>query len=236
MLPTSPEHRSRDLLLIILGATTGATDATAFERLGHVFASVITGNLVLLGVSAAQSDGRLALFSGCALAGYALGVLLAAPASAPRERSGEERIWPPSVTVTLSFDLALLVLFTVGWELDGNRPGRVMQVLLLALVAAAMGVQSTAVRRLGEMSTTYLTSTLTGLIEALRRRRWTEQHARSVGILVTALAGAAGTTALILHAQRWVPVLQLAPLVVVIVASRRLIQRESVSRPGGQEG
>jgi hypothetical protein len=43
---------------------------------------------------------------------------------------------------------------------------------LLLLAAAAMGLQSTAVRRLGQMSTTYLTSTLTGVITAVALRRW----------------------------------------------------------------
>ena len=39
---------SRAARLILLAMATGATDATAFERLGHTFASVITGNLVLI--------------------------------------------------------------------------------------------------------------------------------------------------------------------------------------------
>ncbi|MBV8219562.1 MAG: hypothetical protein JO325_13935 [Solirubrobacterales bacterium] len=34
---------SRDALLVLHAVTTCATDATAFERLGHTFASVITG-------------------------------------------------------------------------------------------------------------------------------------------------------------------------------------------------
>jgi uncharacterized membrane protein YoaK (UPF0700 family) len=219
-----PPARHRDLLLIALGVVTGVTDATAFERLGHVFASVITGNLILLGVSAAQGDGRLALFAGCALAGYALGVLLAAP-----REDQPERVWPPSATVALVLDLALLAAFTVGWELIGKTPARGVQILLLVLMSAAMGVQSTAVRRLGQMSTTYLTSTLTALLEALRRRRRIEGQARSVGILAAALGGAAAATALVLHARRWVPVLQIVPLMVVVVSSRHLVRRESAS-------
>ncbi|HET8980892.1 MAG TPA: hypothetical protein VFN87_22255 [Solirubrobacteraceae bacterium] len=42
------------------------------------------GLLVLLGMSAVRPDGRLALFSGCALAGYGAGALIAAP----RRRAG----------------------------------------------------------------------------------------------------------------------------------------------------
>lgn len=221
----SSARRSRDVLLILLALATGATDATAFERLGHVFASVITGNLVLLGVSAVRGDGQLALFSGCALGAYALGVLLAAPRRA--EQAEPEPNWPASATVALAVDLAFLVVFAIGWELAGDHPGRTVQALLLAAVAAAMGVQSTAVRRLGSMSTTYLTSTLTGLIEALAARRWSQEHLRSLGILAMAVVGAAAATALIAHVRMLLPLLQLLPLATVVLASLRLIKSSS---------
>jgi uncharacterized membrane protein YoaK (UPF0700 family) len=150
--------------------------------------------------------------------------------AAPRAEQ-PDRVWPPSATLALALDLALLLAFAVGWELIGSHPSRGVQVLLLVAVSAAMGVQSTAVRRLGSMSTTYLTSTLTGLLESLRRWRWDEEHARSLGILASALCGAAAATALILHARRWLPVLQLMPLVIVVIGSRSLNRREG--RPPG---
>jgi len=211
--------RSRDALLVLLAVTTGATDATAFERLGHTFASVITGNLVLLGVGAAHGDGRLALLAGTALAGYALGVVIAAPR---RGSADEDSDWPHGTTNALTADLACLVVFAVGWEVTDGRPGRTTQALLLALAAVAMGMQSTAVRRLGQVSTTYLTSTYTGLLEALVARRWTDEYARSIGILAMAFAGAAAATGLIVDARALLPALQLVPLATVIVLGRRL--------------
>lgn len=222
MARLSPE-RSRDVLLVLLAVTAGATDATVFERLGHVFASVITGNLVLLGVSAVEGDGVLALLAGCALGGYALGVLLAARRR--REQGQDGLLWPASATVALTVDLAFLVAFTVGWELISSHPGRGAQALLVAVAGAAMGVQSAAVRRLGQMSTTYLTSTFTGLLEALVARRWSAEHARSLGILTAAVVGAAAATGLNLHARAWLPALQLVPVVLVVLASTQLIER-----------
>ena len=210
--------RPRDALLVLLAVTTGATDATAFERLGHTFASVITGNLVLLGVGAAHGDGRLALLSGVALAGYALGVTIAAPRRTPSEDSE----WPYGTTIALTGDLACLVVFGVGWEITNGRPGQTPQALLLALAAVAMGIQSTAVRRLGQLSTTYLTSTYTGLLEALVARRWSDEYARSLGILLMAFECAAAATGLILEARALVPALQVVPLATVIVLGRRL--------------
>lgn len=85
----------RDTLLVLLAVATGATDASAFERLGHVFASVITGNLIVLGVSAVTADHKTALFAGCALAGYSAGVLLAAPR---RRQPAPEPGWPAGTT------------------------------------------------------------------------------------------------------------------------------------------
>jgi uncharacterized membrane protein YoaK (UPF0700 family) len=221
-------HRMRDLLLVILAIASGATDAAAFERLGHAFASVITGNLVILGVSAIARGGSQALFSGTALAGYIVGVFLAAP-----RRDHGDLVWPLGATVALVLDLGLLVLFAVGWEVVGGDPGRTMQVLLLAVVAGAMGVQSSAVRRMGQVSTTYLTSTLTGLVESVAVRRWSQSNTRGLAIIAAALAGAAGATALVLYAHAWLPALQLLPLLVVLAASRRLIGRPAAGAGSG---
>ncbi len=213
----------QDVLLIGLAFVTGVTDATAFERLGNAFASVITGNLVLLGVGAARGDGRLALLAGCALAGYAIGVFLAAP----REREHRELektpgVWPPGATRALIADFALLCVVAVLWEIGHGRPGHVLQAVLLSLAAVAMGIQSTAIRRLGQISTTYLTSTFISVFEVLARRAWSHAHTRSVTILCAALGGAAAATGVIVSVPRLVPVLGLVPLAGVIVASRRL--------------
>jgi uncharacterized membrane protein YoaK (UPF0700 family) len=210
----------RDALLVILAVATGATDATAFEHLGHVFASVVTGNLILLGISAVSHGSSLALFCGCALAGYALGVFLAAPRG---ER--DDHVWPVAAARVLGLDLALLVVFAVGWVVVDGRPGHSMQVVLLALAAGAMGMQSSAVRRLGQMSTTYLTGTLTGVVESIAARRWSATERRSFAIIVSAVAGAVAATLILRHARLWLPSLQILPLLGVLVGSRRLMRR-----------
>jgi uncharacterized membrane protein YoaK (UPF0700 family) len=195
--------------------TAGATDGTAFLRLGHVFASVITGNLVVLSLGAVRGQGHLALLSGCALGGYALGVLLAAPR---RSEEGQKAPWPTGTTLALAAELALLVAFGVVWEIDGRAPGQGTQLAMLVLCAGGMGVQSTAVRRLGQVSTTYMTSTLTGLLEAVVLRRWTKDQSLSLGILLALACGAAAAAALTSHARAWLPVVQLLPLITVVLA------------------
>ena len=51
---------ARDMLVVVLTVTTGGVDAAAFLHLGHVFSSVITGTMVLLGVAAGTHDAVLA--------------------------------------------------------------------------------------------------------------------------------------------------------------------------------
>ncbi len=61
----------------LLAAASGAVDALALTVLGQVFAGVMTGNLVLMGVTAG-AGGEQGLPAALALAGYATGTALAA--------------------------------------------------------------------------------------------------------------------------------------------------------------
>jgi uncharacterized membrane protein YoaK (UPF0700 family) len=207
----------RDSLVVVLTLTTGAVDAASFLVLGNVFSSVITGNLVLLGLAAGTGRAELAVHSGVALAGYMVGVAAGAPLAARRhDASGT---WPPSVTVTLAVELVILVAFSVGWELAGTHPAGGAQLALVAVLAAAMGMQSAAVRHLGQMSTTYLTSTLTALVAGLVTRSKPDGMARSLGVLAAIIIGAIAGSLILEGPRAWLPLMILLPLGLVIVAS-----------------
>ena len=208
---------ARDGLLVLLTLTTGAVDASCFLHLGNVFSSVITGNLILLGAAAATRSSSLAIHSGTALAGYSVGVLIGAPIATRRASSGET--WPLSVTVTLAAEFSVLAGFSAGWELTGGSPGSTAQLLLIAALAAAMGIQSAAVRELGGMSTTYLTGTLTAVITELATRDRKPGLARSLGVLAAIVSGAVGGGLVAEHAPAWLPAVILTPLAVVVIAS-----------------
>lgn len=206
----------RDALVVVLTVTTGAVDAASFLALGNVFSSVITGNMVLLGVSAGTGSGRLALHAGVALAGYSAGVLVGAPVAA--QRAGRAT-WPASVTVTLAVELCILVAFSIGWELTGGHPRGGLQLILLVTLAISMGLQSAAVRQLGQMSTTYLTSTLTGVLAGLVTRGKIEARSRSLGVLAAIIVGAVAGAVAANTGPGWLPLAILIPLAVVIVTS-----------------
>jgi uncharacterized membrane protein YoaK (UPF0700 family) len=191
----------------------------SFTRLGGVFTSVITGNLVLLGLAVARASADIAEHTAAAVGAYVLGVVIGGRVTALAPRRGgtaaEGEYWPPMVTVALGIELALLTALSVGWELTNAKPTGAGQYLLLAVSAIAMGVQATAVRGLGrgDFSTTYLTGTLTGLVAALvtpGKRSWPGW--RQAGPLLALAAGALISGVLIANAPAAVPVIILAPL------------------------
>ena len=208
--------RHRDVLLIVLTLTTGTLDAVTFVRLGKVFSSVITGNLALLGIAAGQQSGSLALNAGLSLAGYAVGVAVASLIAGTPEQG--QPTWPPHVTRALAAETAVLAAFSGEWLADGADPAGASRIALLILAGAAMGMQSATIRRLGQMSTTYLTSTLTAMITDLTLRRQAD-GSRSTGILLAFVIGAAVGTLIALHAPYWVPAPVLVPIVLVLAGS-----------------
>jgi uncharacterized membrane protein YoaK (UPF0700 family) len=201
----------------VLTLTTGVVDAVTFVRLGKVFSSVITGNLALLGIAAGRQAAALARDAGLALAGYAAGVMLGALLAGTPEPG--QPVWPARVSYALAAETALLAAFSGEWLAAGGHPIGGSRIALLLLAAAAMGMQSTTVRRLGQVSTTYLTSTLTALFTGLALRQKPEGAGRSTAILVTAVGGAALGTLAALNAPDWVPAAVLIPIAAVLAGS-----------------
>jgi uncharacterized membrane protein YoaK (UPF0700 family) len=209
---------ARDYRVVLLTITSGAVNAVSFLALGKVFSSVITGNLVLLGVAATAHSSVEAIHAGVALVGYVAGVLIGAPLAA--RRSHQAGTWPASVTATLAAELVVLAGFSVGWELSDGSPHRGAQLVLLIVAAAAMGMQSAAVHRLGRMSSTYLTSTLVGVLTGLATRTRPDGLGRSLGALAAIVVGALAGGILARSAHAWLPVAVLLPLGVVVAGSR----------------
>ena len=221
---------ARDLLVVLLTVTTGGVDATVFLHLGHVFASVITGTLVLLGVAAGTHDGTLAEHCAVALASYVVGVAVGAPLSARRTGRwlarwrgrhssaviAHREIWPSWLTVALGLEFCVLVVFCAGWELARGHPSATGQLLLLAGAAIAMGIQSATVRHLGEISTTYLTGTMTGVVSALVTGRKPQGLERSLGIFAAVIVGACASALVTAYVPGLLPVVLLVPLALVV--------------------
>jgi len=121
----------------------------------------------------------------------------------------------PGSEFEIDAELVLLAGFIVGWELTGSRPTGWAQFCLLAVAAAAMGVQSSAVNEMGltSVSTTFLTGTLTGLVSSLvSPGQDTPYGLRRFGVLIGLAAGASLCGLLVATAAAGVPALPLAAL------------------------
>lgn len=204
-------------LATVLTVATGAMDAISFLRLGEVFTSIMTGNLVQLGLSVGRQDARLAERAAFAVLAFVAGVVASSTIVGPPhpERPG----WPARVNIALTCELAVLVGFLVGWAATDGRPDGTARPLLLALAALAMGVQSGAVRAINapRLSTTYLTGTLIGALATLITAGRVEWH--SVMLLAAIVVGALGGGLLVIDAPALAPVLPVGLLVGVLLAA-----------------
>jgi len=220
---TRPREQTLTLIAIALTFGSGAADVASFTRLGNVFTSVMTGNIVLWGLAAASRSLTLFSHTAVAIAGYIVGVAggtWVAHGAKEEASASQEGVLPGHVIWVLLAELTLLAGFTVGWEVTGGRPAGWAQFGLLATLAGAMGMQSSAVRDMGltEVSTTYLTGTLTGLVSSLVSPGQDTPHGiRRFGVLIGLAAGASLCGLFVATAARAVPVLPLAALLTTLV-------------------
>jgi uncharacterized membrane protein YoaK (UPF0700 family) len=237
--------KSRDQLLTLIAIAltfgSGATDVGAFTRLGGVFTSVMTGNIVFFGLAAAERSVSLATHTTVAIAGYIAGVAVAtwvlhgaktrseraAEAAADAEAEVAEldraRVLPGYVSWALFAETVLLAGAAIGWEITGARPLGWAQFVLLTVTAAAMGMQSATVNEMGfsNLSTTFLTGTLTWLVSSVARPGGDPSGGlRRLSALIALALGAGLSGLLVANAARVVPVLALIAMVAAVVLSR----------------
>ncbi len=207
----------RNVLVVALIVASGSLDAVGFLRLGGVFTSVMTANMVLLGVSAGTRDAALAAHAGAAFGGYILGSFVGSRVSGHAER--DQPVWPDRISVTLAIELGLLAVSAAWWEATGGHPPGAETYGLLAVNAIALGTQSGAVLRFGVsgLSTTYLTGTLTQFVASLSRGRLLTQ---SLASLVAVVSGGTVGAVLAVEAPRFMPIVPLGVVALVLVGSR----------------
>jgi len=234
------------LIAIALTFGSGATDVASFTRLGGVFTSVMTGNIVLWGLSAAERSVTLFAHTAVSIAGYIVGVAggtwvshgFKVRGNGKPDETGRDSVLPGHVSWSLFAELVLLAGLAVGWEATGARPAGWAEFVLLAVTAAAMGVQSSSVNEMGltSLSTTFLTGTLTGLVSSLARPgQDTKNRTRRFGVLIGLAAGALLCGLLVAVAPRAVPALPLAAVITALVLSAvPLINEEDERTADGQ--
>jgi uncharacterized membrane protein YoaK (UPF0700 family) len=239
------------IVAALLTVGSAATDIMAFTRLGNVFASVMTSNIVFLGLAAARHSGSLALHAAVSFAGYAAGVLAGSRLARRPARTGtagaeaaagagDAGSWTPWVVATLGLEAAVLIGFTIGWEVTGTHPSGGSEFLLIALATVAMGLQSAVVVVLdiSGVGTTYLTGTLTSLLDSLaspgeERGTATRRQAnlRRAFALSALVVGALLAGLLISAAPAAVPAIPLAALATVLTIGVRRLRAAAPPEP-----
>ena len=221
--PDDTTRTTAKVALIALTASTASLDVTAFLRLGGVFASVMTSNLIFVGIAAVKAEGALGTRCAIAILSYVAGVGVGSAVAPP---SGQEsRLGTRALSLLLTGELAILVGFTIWWMVLAGHPQGWAQLVLLGLVACAMGGQSAAARQLGNpnASTTYLTGTLTSLVSALAARQRPDPEAMAV--ILALIAGAAAGVGLLEAAPVIVPLLALVGVGLTAALSWRIGSR-----------
>jgi uncharacterized membrane protein YoaK (UPF0700 family) len=220
--------RRSDPVLVALGLltlVTGLVDAACYLGLGQVFTANQTGNAVLLAFGAAGPPGLPILGPTVSLVVFLLGAAgggwLAArrigPANTAVSASARQR-W---LSITLLIELGLITaagIVAIGLPLDGDGGRRYA---VIALLAAALGLQNASVRRLAvpDITTTVLTMTLTGLAADLHLAGRSPRAGRRLAAVALMAAGAL-VGALLLRVDVVFPVL--ASAVVIALAAVEL--------------
>jgi uncharacterized membrane protein YoaK (UPF0700 family) len=197
---SEPDRPPPPPLVVTLAALTvvsGFVDAVSFLGLGHVFTANMTGNVILLGFAAAGAPGFTMGASLCALGAFVVGAVaggrLARLVQPLRNLLLVAMVIEVACTAVAAVVAGMVPAVGSGWP----------RYTIIALLAVAVGQRNAAVRRLGVpyMSTTVLTTALTGLASNSGLAGGTNPHARLARTTILCLFGGALVGAvLLLHA------------------------------------
>jgi uncharacterized membrane protein YoaK (UPF0700 family) len=158
--PNSHVERRLVPLLLLLTGVSGLVDAASYLNLGHVFVANLTGNIVFVGFALAGATSLSLQSSAVAIGSFLVGALAAGRLARRLERGhlGLLRIMTAAQCV--------IVLMGIAIGLASPPSTGVTASAVVALLSAAMGVQSATTTRLkipGFNSTVALTTMLSTL-------------------------------------------------------------------------
>jgi uncharacterized membrane protein YoaK (UPF0700 family) len=230
-----PERRPRTLsaVTIALTAAAGAIDVVTYFAFNQVFASTMTGNLVMLGLGLGQGDVSQIVDNLCAIGGYCGGLVIGTMFCGLMMRRYP---WRNAVGATLTLELALLLALGAFWYgVDGTDGGALVQWKVIVLVVGAglaMGVQAAAMRYIGPAGTptSFLSGTVTNwvssLVELHKPFSWNWNSPLRIGIVVAAAFGNAVV-------QRFAPDWSFVAPVILVVLGIALMAVVTRANHGG---
>jgi uncharacterized membrane protein YoaK (UPF0700 family) len=184
-------------LVVTLAALTvvsGFADAVSFLGLGHVFSANMTGNVILLGFAAAGAPGFSMGPSLCALVAFVVGAI--AGGQLARRVEPLRKLLLVAMVIEVACTAAAAIVAGTVPAVGSGWP----RYAIIALLAVAVGQRNAAVRRVGvpDMSTTVLTTALTGLASNSSLAGGTNPHAHLARTTILCIFGGALVGALLL--------------------------------------
>jgi uncharacterized membrane protein YoaK (UPF0700 family) len=216
-------HGPLPVLLIGLTVVTGLVDAFSYLSLGRVFVANMTGNVVFLGFGLAGVGGIEIAASLVAILAFALGAAIGGRwAVDPAPHRG--RLLATAATLQAGLVIASAIVAEVA-----GVDSLAVRLILIALLAVAMGGQNAVARRLAvpDRTTTVLTLTVTGLV-ADATSWWV--RLRRLEAVAAMLGGALVGGALL----RWVSVAAPLWLAAVVLVSCAATAHAATKRPQSQ--
>ncbi len=207
-----PDSRRRQIqaavpLVATLCMIAGAVDVIAYLLFGKIFIANMTGNTVLFAASVVERDWIEAALRLGIVCAFLIGILLA-EVVLRRLTAGRER---QRQLITLAIEFGVL-----SWLALTTQPDT-LRIVLLLILAFAMGMQNNAFQRIGpiKLNTVFITGNLENLGEAIAevgtlekraegRRRFAVFFSTWIGYGVGALMGAFGAMHLAEKAL-WIP-------------------------------
>lgn len=220
--------------LLVLTFVTGILDAVAFLALGNVFVAMQTGNVIFLGIGLGGASGAPVLGPLIALAAFLGGGCAAALFVRPLAPGR-----PGGLVSAMLVEVGLLGFAALLAALGDVEPGAFLAYLLIALLAAAMGLRNTIARRIGDpsLATTVLNLTVTAFASHAPLSLASRGELETRGAAIDAILAGALCGALLLKASLALAIAVAAA--VVLLAALSFIRadsagpaEEALSRPG----
>ncbi len=194
--------------LTVLTVVSGLVDAVSYLGLGHVFTANMTGNVVLLGFAAAGAPGFSIAASLASLGSFLVGA--AAGGRVTLHVTSRRRWLLIAMAVEGLFAGAAAVVSAIHSGVVTSGSGRYT---IISVLAFAMGVRNSTIRRLAvpDITTTVLTMTLTGLAaDSSLAGGSNPKVSRRASAVLAMLVGAVCGAALYLHTGATWPLVAVA--------------------------
>jgi len=224
-----PSTSASAVAIIALSFAAGATDAFAFLSLGGIFTANMTGNLILIGLFQRPTYLITVIGALTAIVVFVVALFIGFTTTKPDGTGmAYRRVFGLlAVTGVIQFAVAL------GWLVLPTRDDLWMQCIFIALSASAMAFQTVIAKRLFSatgLSTTYVTGSITSLIEDMVAKKSGAVQVIRAGSVLTLVAGAFAGAAIIFFVMPLGAVLPLVGVIVAVVALWQ-IGRGSASTP-----